>query len=559
MSESNNNVPMRITQLEEAETFDYESYIANAKAGTGTKKVKGSTLLAELTDIRVGADSTTYPSAGDAVRSQVTNLKSDINHTKECLIYPYNTNFFNVGTNLFNQYDTDVTTSGYISRTNELVTDSDSRTSGFIRVLPNHNYASSTFSVAPGFILFYTTKDTFYGYLDYALNTAYITIPDGVNYIRLAFIKTDISNVMVNEGTSVGTYEKYTALLKNENIPDPEYVEEASYNLFDATDSSMPTTGYYDRTGTLVTNPTIRSTGFISVKSGSLYSFTHSYSGYVLWYDAEKSFLSYTDFTANTANVSAPSGASYARFMLLLSELETYIVNEGATLQSYTKYRNTSIKESYLENEYSGLFGVAFGTSLTYRSQTTGGYLQYLPTMSKIVFDNKGIGSSVILANGTQPSMLPTITSYASFANKDICILEGFVNDWYYNGDSLGTWKDTGTTTVCGCVRSALSHILTQNANITIFLILDHFGKGITATTAVNSEGQTQFEFYQEIEKVALSMGIRVIREYEISEISELTPQYLLDNIHLNKLGAKQSAKAIWSVMKQTYPNIISN
>jgi hypothetical protein len=40
MSESNNNIPMRITQLEEAETFDYDSYLAEAKAGSGTKKSK---------------------------------------------------------------------------------------------------------------------------------------------------------------------------------------------------------------------------------------------------------------------------------------------------------------------------------------------------------------------------------------------------------------------------------------------------------------------------------------------------------------------------------------
>lgn len=77
MSESNNNIPMRITQLEEAETFDYESYLASAKVGSGTKKVKGSTLLAELIDVQIGANGETYPSAGDAVRTQVTRLTNE--------------------------------------------------------------------------------------------------------------------------------------------------------------------------------------------------------------------------------------------------------------------------------------------------------------------------------------------------------------------------------------------------------------------------------------------------------------------------------------------------
>ena len=100
-------------------------------------------------------------------------------------------------------------------------------------------------------------------------------------------------------------------------------------------------------------------------------------------------------------------------------------------------------------NPYDGMNAVAFGTSLTYRSQTTGGYLQYLPTLSGMTFDNQGIGSSKIKGN-----LLTAIKNYENWANKNVCILEGFVNDFYYEGNALGTWKDNTEATVCGCVRN---------------------------------------------------------------------------------------------------------
>jgi hypothetical protein len=170
--------------------------------------------------------------------------------------------------------------------------------------------------------------------------------------------------------------------------------------------------------------------------------------------------------------------------------------------------------------------------------------------------ENQGIGSSTILAHRGNPNILDAIKGYTNFENRDFVLLEGFVNDWYYNTSRalLGTWKDTTESTVCGCVRSAFNYILSQNVNITIILILDPYGKGISADDAVNADGLTQLEYYEEIAKVAESMGIPVIKEYALSGINKYTTQYLIDNIHPTALGAEQSANTIWSVMRNIFP-----
>ena len=139
-------------------------------------------------------------------------------------------------------------------------------------------------------------------------------------------------------------------------------------------------------------------------------------------------------------------------------------------------------------------------------------------------------------------------------------MLEGFVNDWY-NGKTLGTYTDTAETTVCGCVRSALNHMLSQNANLTIFLILDPYGRNYGNVDCSSSSvryGKTQYEYYSEISKVAESLGIPVIKEYSESQMSENTPQYYIDNIHPNALGARQTANLIWSRMRWSMPNAVS-
>lgn len=209
------------------------------------------------------------------------------------------------------------------------------------------------------------------------------------------------------------------------------------------------------------------------------------------------------------------------------------------------------------DNDFYGLNGVAFGTSLTYLASVGNGYLTKLSELSGINFDNQGIGSAYIYGDGGQYDILAKIKSYTGYSGKLIAILEGFVNDWYGNRP-LGEYTDSTETSVCGCVRSALNYMMSQNANLTIFLVLDHFGKNTAincSSTAKNASGLTQYEFYEEIARVANSLGIPVIKEYELSQISENTPQYLTDNIHPTAKGAIQSANTIWSKIKQFYPN----
>ena len=75
-------------QADTAETLAREQAdnLLTARMDTFTQLPSGSTSGdAELIDIRVGADGVTYPTAGDAVRGQVSDLKDDLTGTNVTL------------------------------------------------------------------------------------------------------------------------------------------------------------------------------------------------------------------------------------------------------------------------------------------------------------------------------------------------------------------------------------------------------------------------------------------------------------------------------------------
>ena len=325
-------------------------------------------------------------------------------------------------------------------------------------------------------------------------------------------------------------------------------------NLFDP-EASNTLRGYYNSSNTWQNVSGFGQTDFVAVKQGVKYD-TPLKSVFVNWYNSSKEFISSTSgSTYNTQGYVIPvENAAYAKFIFRTTEHQDFYIHSDESGSVSIPLDDIPYG---LNNQFKGKNGVAFGTSLTYRAKSTGGYLEYLPVMLQMDFDNQGLGNSTILEHQDHTDMMGMITGYTGYADKDVVIIEGFVNDWYDNSDKLGTWKDEGvitSTTVCGRIRYALNYILTQNPYATIIMILDPYGQAYNgnpgcASTVVKS-GYTQMEYYEEIAKLAASMAIPTIKGYALSGMSEATPDYYIDIIHPSPLGAKQFANVIWENMK---------
>ena len=474
--------------------------------------------------------------------------------------------------NLFDVTSEGTSLGGYYNRSNSYTSDSSLGQSDYVFVQPHMKIVTPELSVM--FTLWYDSSKTFIGYSEYT-SAGYIMPIEGASYGKFGFAMSRISSFYITCDEAMefdaepltGLYQYYNPL-----------------NKFDKNSDNNILNGYYSDGTTFNSSTTLGQSELIEVEPTGYYK-QSDVGFFVLWYKSDQSYGGKLS-SNNSGQFNMPATAKYARFIFYLSHLSEFTVYQtdsnytplkspsapfnfpvNEVINARDSFDNLNNRLNYIEalaegaSDYTGLNGVAFGTSLTYRAQTTGGYLQYLPTMLGMTFVNQGIGSSVILGDGGSLDMLANIKAYNSYSGKRVYIIEGFVNDWYQN-NTLGTWKDSNETTVCGCVRSAINYIMSQNANMTIFIVLDPCGRNYSgtncSTTATNSSSLTQYEYYEEISKVAESLGIPVIKGYAISGISENTPQYLMDNIHPTELGAKQMANVIYSQMRKYIPNEVS-
>ena len=516
---------------------DVEADFATLQAQFDTA-VAAVTTDTEVTDIRVGADGITDTTAGASVRRQFTDLKSDLKQI--------------TGNESINTWSA-TGNQTYIISSNKVVSGTATNPNfkrAVVSCVAGEKFTINASLTSTSNMRPYIFADSDDNVIEYApagfscLNFV-VTAPTGATKLYLNK-RNDMTSLQTFRGVVETIINEQWNYVLNDGVVLGDYSDAEVVNWFDKTADGVHTDGYYDRNNSFVSSTTLGQSDFIPVMINMAY-YTPLTNTFVLWFDENKTLIGNSDFVNGTV---INRNAKYGKFIFQTANIDTFYVKCDKLM---------GVKLTAVSN-FNGLSGVAFGTSLTYRSQSTGGYLNYLPNLSKISFDNQGIGNATILATAQYPNLdiLANIKSYSNYSAKDVCILEGFVNDFFQNHDKLGVYTDSGETTVCGCVRSAINHILTENPNITLFLVLDHYGTGVNSSTAKNASNQTQYQFYEEIAKVAESMGVPVIKEYAVSGMNETTAQYFIDNIHPTLLGAKQSAYTIWSKMNEFYPKQIS-
>lgn len=291
---------------------------------------------AEVSDARVGADGTVYTNLGDAVRDQVSGLKSDF--STDISYVRFADNVLNV------EWENGQFTSGqpspgiYNQRTKKFI---DLTMIGYQNIFVKHSSADLTV-----YILQYDASHSYLGYLTVDASAAKSPTNPDTKYLKLMTYSTVIAQESQGSLVTVKTVNNdgIDAIAGEVDLLDAVNFET---NIIDYADNkSKWESGFLDANGEVVSTSTFKVSDYIRVLSNSSVTYkTTLYTGvyYVAFYDDDKTFIADSALVSAITNnwadpytigsLAIPTGAKYFR-MTFRADNDTLYGEQSVTIKN---------------------------------------------------------------------------------------------------------------------------------------------------------------------------------------------------------------------------------